>query len=194
MAKLFVDVPEDPGGDQPEDGSEPARPSFSFRGADPVEVGEEAEPRRDWTRREHSLANVVALATQVHHQLQAADAQMYEVVRYVTQLKSQHIERMGEKSYKSLLKAIDILKNAGIGLCISGEHIKDTLDLEHEGVLGDHDDRRFAALGLQLIERTTAERERWNVDPESVGGAAELPPEVLELLKQAAKAVEEEGD
>lgn len=176
MPKFQVDLPEEP---------EEDRPQFSFRDADPVGVGEEKEDRKE-TPRQKSLGSVIALLLQSHEQLQSGDTQLFTLVDLIARLKTGEVSIEGNEG--RVKQMVDIVRKQLIATIVTLDQTLFTVDLEERGILGTRDGREFARLGLQLIERIGTEFERWGLE----GPADDIPPEAVELMRQAVVDLEAE--
>lgn len=183
MAKFQVDVPE--GFDE----EAPERPEFAFRGADPVGVGEEGSTPRQETPREKSLGTVISILMQSHEQIQNADTQLFTLTDFVARLKTGEISIEPNKGAGK--KMVDAMRKNLIHSIVALDQALLVLDLEERGILGNHDGREFARLGLSIIDRVREERERWGL---SLDDVPEIPAEAVELMKQAVAEMEAEQE
>jgi len=177
MAKFQVDVPEE----EPEE-----RPGFSFRGADPVPVGGAKTP--EGSPRQKTLEATMAVLVRAHEQIQNADTQLFLLAEFVAGLKTG--DRPIEDNMGRGARMIEAVRKQLINSVVALDHTALVIDLEERGVLGRHDGREFARLGVKLLEQTQEEYERWGLSAEAPG----LPEEAVELMRQAAAQLESEEE
>lgn len=178
MTKFRVDIPESAEGSK--------RPQFKFRDADPVEVGGKGPDKPNEDHRTATLGSTISALIKAHDNLQHADTQLFELVEMVTALKNGDSVHNPSESGQAM---IDIIRGDLLRVLVTLDQPLLVLDMENRGVLGEHDDREFARLGLKLYYDTREAFKRWGVST----NAPLIPDEVLESMKQAVAEMEAES-